>query len=411
VDLDYLQTIKSIRRSEFISSDGAPIWDAFFIKNIKDEITSRIQTFDGTFKDIDSDKFIDLITKEFNLKEMLIINSPRTKKYQNVTNKQLHFASNKIIIHIHLSFEDGYDYDLEKDVVKNGIFVKCIANDLDIFEKFCKIGNEFIQPKEIKTGSIFVLKRAGGSLHLGDAGDASIAIQLDNYESNIVDQYNHLLSDLLSGNPCGRLSILSGTPGTGKTSMLRMMFKKSSKIKFVLIRPEMITHLGDPELVTVLLDDKEDDKPFVFVLEDADSCLAERMSDNMGAISAVLNTSDGILGSTLDLRIIATTNAAKVDFDDALMRPGRLCTHIHVDSISQEKAFSVFKRLTGKNIDEVKVEIEKDKALLARAKKIGFANSLVGQKKYTLAEVYKAVYLYNKSLEPVSETINENNPS
>jgi hypothetical protein len=49
----------------------------------------------------------------------------------------------------------------------------------------------------------------------------------------------------------------------------------------------------------------------------------------------------------LDLRILATTNAAKLDLDKAMMRPGRLCRHIHVDKLSAEKANTVYKRLAG----------------------------------------------------------------
>lgn len=51
----------------------------------------------------------------------------------------------------------------------------------------------------------------------------------------------------------------------------------------------------------------------------------------------------------LDLRIIATTNAEKMQFDDALLRPGRLCRHITVGEISADKAREIFFRLTGKD--------------------------------------------------------------
>ena len=119
----------------------------------------------------------------------------------------------------------------------------------------------------------------------------------------------------------------------------------------------------------------------------------------MGGISAILNTSDGILGSTLDLRIVATTNAKKVDFDSAILRPGRLCTHIEVDKISTEQAHKIFLRETSKDIKEVEMEIKSDPHMLAKATKIGFGKNLDSLKGYTLAEVYKSIYLYRKTLD------------
>ena len=49
----------------------------------------------------------------------------------------------------------------------------------------------------------------------------------------------------------------------------------------------------------------------------------------------------------LDLRIIATTNAEKMEFDEALLRPGRLCRHVTVGEVSPAKAGEIYKRLTG----------------------------------------------------------------
>ncbi len=49
----------------------------------------------------------------------------------------------------------------------------------------------------------------------------------------------------------------------------------------------------------------------MLIVEDADECLVQRGSDNMSTIASVLNISDGILGSILDVRVLATTNAEK----------------------------------------------------------------------------------------------------
>jgi hypothetical protein len=53
--------------------------------------------------------------------------------------------------------------------------------------------------------------------------------------------------------------------------------------------------------------------PILFIIEDADDCLVPRGSGNVSTISSLLNYTDGIFGSMLDLRIIATTNAEKME--------------------------------------------------------------------------------------------------
>src|SRR5690606_30039505 len=85
----------------------------------------------------------------------------------------------------------------------------------------------------------------------------------------------------------------------------------------------------------------------VLLIEDADACLAPRASDNISSISSLLNCADGILGSMLDIKIVATTNQDRLEFDSALVRPGRLSRHITVGELSAEKATEVYSRLTG----------------------------------------------------------------
>ena len=56
---------------------------------------------------------------------------------------------------------------------------------------------------------------------------------------------------------------------------------------------------------------------------------------------------DGILGHVLDLRVVVTTNAKKIEIDPALLRPGRLASRIEVARFSEEFAASVYERLKG----------------------------------------------------------------
>ena len=85
--------------------------------------------------------------------------------------------------------------------------------------------------------------------------------------------------------------------------------------------------------------------PIALVLEDADRCLVTRGENNINSIQSLLNLGDGILGSLLDLRIIATTNAKKLEMEAAILRPGRLSKRLEVGALDLDTARGVFRRL------------------------------------------------------------------
>ncbi len=88
-------------------------------------------------------------------------------------------------------------------------------------------------------------------------------------------------------------------------------------------------------------------EPTVLVIEDADHCLSPRDKDNLNAISALLNLSDGIIGSLLDLRVVATTNVKDEEIDPALFRKGRLSAHVNIKNLSEEQARKVWRNIGG----------------------------------------------------------------
>lgn len=258
------------------------------------------------------------------------------------------------------------------------------------------LSKEYILPEEETSGEeIFLLKADKNGVNLTAIGTQKSIYIPDNYTSIVQDKYIHLLEDLTDVNPCGRLSILSGEPGTGKTFLVRSLLSSNINVSFVIVKPDSIESISDPSSIPALISHHAKfDRPIIIVLEDADSCLTTRGGDNMSRLSAILNTSDGILGSTLDIRIIATTNAKKVEFDPAVLRPGRLCTHITTDKLDEEHASRIFTRLTGKSFVEAEVEIASKKVSVD----LGFSGRSNKNPGYVLAEIYKAAYTYNRTI-------------
>ena len=219
----------------------------------------------------------------------------------------------------------------------------------ELFESILEI-LESSRVEEEEGGKMSVLVQGNGSLYLEEIQATSVPFEAENYAENVVADFRHVCEDLKSKKPCGRLTILEGCPGTGKTHMVRSINAEVPDATFVIVPQNLVSQLDSPSLLGTLItaSNENNGKSIVLIVEDADSCLVKRGADSMGALASILNLSDGIIGRMLDLRIICTSNAAVQDLDNALMRDGRLCRHIEVGLLDGAHANKVFQRLTGK---------------------------------------------------------------
>jgi SpoVK/Ycf46/Vps4 family AAA+-type ATPase len=205
-------------------------------------------------------------------------------------------------------------------------------------------------------GKAYVLTSDADGLSTTELGVVGVNLELDNYSKDIHKEITTVIQDLKSSIPQGRLVILEGPPGGGKTFCVRSLISQVPEAFFVVVPPAMIKNLGDPSIIPILLELKADygrldkkeqgkHRPVVLIVEDADECLTARGADNMSSISSILNFTSGILGDLLDIRIIATTNARETEWDEALLRSGRLSDVIHINELSRQEATSVYKRI------------------------------------------------------------------
>lgn len=230
--------------------------------------------------------------------------------------------------------------------------------------------------REEKHGTVKILINAGNSLAFSEIGNLGHLINKDTYNDDVIESYYKIIKELSAEKPMGRLTIINGPPGGGKTYMLRSLISECPPHVHKIILPSnMVSSLDGPSITPVLLNLRENDTmaglqpPIVFFIEDADECLVTRDRGNMSSVSTLLNLCDGIVGQLLDIRIVATTNADKLDIDEALLRPGRLSSHLEINYLTKEKALNLYAKLTdGKVLENWET------------------------RKYTVAEIFKLSY-------------------
>lgn len=209
--------------------------------------------------------------------------------------------------------------------------------------------------KTMPKGRVHVLITTQEGPEFKSMGIGGQLLERANYSDEVLRGYDRIVKDLASATPAGRVAILDGKPGTGKTFLVRGLLDEVKDVTMVIVPANLVVQLAQPGMIPALVQLHQDrgEKPIVFIIEDADECLAPRMGDNMSAVSTILNMGDGILGQLLDIRIVATTNAHRQELDEAIMRPGRLSASVAVGALPMDKAQAIFVRLApGKDLKE-----------------------------------------------------------
>jgi hypothetical protein len=199
-----------------------------------------------------------------------------------------------------------------------------------------------------------------------------VNINLDtHYNDDVKEMYKTLLA-FLNERECG-LAVLHGAVGSGKTFFIKNLISSLDK-QFILVTNAIAAHMAEPEFIAFMMENKDS----IFILEDCEQILMAREENRFGgAISNILNMSDGLMSDIFNIKFICTFNTDISNIDEALLRPGRCFVNYEFKQLEAEKASKLLESL-GHTIDKPRdmtlAEIYNYKEIetVQKSKKIGF---------------------------------------
>lgn len=243
--------------------------------------------------------------------------------------------------------------------------VEVYTSDEDVYWKIRRWSEKNLTPTS-EMGVVRCLSRPKPTspFSLIDLGRFEDTYEPGNYTPEVIEQFDRLIEDLNSPNPRGRMAIIHGRPGTGKTYLLKAITQACPKALVIFVPNTLVADLGNPELIEVFTENRRSvSQRIILLAEDADIIFRKRDRDNTNAISSALNLTDGMFGELLKVYIVGTTNVKLDEVDEAIKRPGRLSEEISVGGLSADQAAAVYRRLKGESAEVP--EAFKDGATLA----------------------------------------------
>lgn len=263
------------------------------------------------------------------------------KEYQSEIIQQ-HYRQDYNAQQKELEYSDHY-YILNNSIMVNieytSVYLLYLEEQISQINVLYEQTKTFIK-KPKKTTDISLIYAQDGTLNTKEIQIKKPKIDFDiHYNEDFLPIHKAIVKQLNKKDTNG-LYLFHGQPGTGKSTYIKYLIHQLKK-KVIFISPKMASELDNLSMTPFLLHNRNT----VFVIEDAEELITSRDEVRNSNLSMLLNLTDGLLGESLGIQIIATFNTDVKNIDKALLRKGRLSVIYEFKNLSLDRTNSLLQKL------------------------------------------------------------------